>query len=525
MAIGLADLAGLAHSGALSRRAFVKTAAAAGLLPALGGGGLAQTPKRGGLFRAGLGSGSTTDSLNPATWANNFMADAGLGIHGDMLFEIGPDFKVRPNLVSSYDRSDDARTWSMKLKKGIVFHDGRKMTVRDVLASINHHIGDKAKSPIKPVLSIIESMESSGDHEIVFRLKAPNADFPYLLTDYHLPILPAKADGKLEWQSGIGSGPYRIADFKPGQRLKAERNEDYHGSAWFDAVELIVIHDVVARTAALNAGEIHYMDRCDLKTLNLLKRNPGIEVTDITSLSHYTAPMDCTRAPFDDVNVRLALKYAIDRADILKKVAHGHGRVGNDDPLAPSMKYAMDPKPVHAHDPDRARFHLKKAGLSSLAVEIAASDAPFAGAIDAAQLMREHAKAANIDIAVKRVPADGYWSSVWMKRPWCFSQWGGRPTADWMLSTAYAPDAPWNETHWKNARFGELLKAARQEMDEGKRLAMYAQMQQLIHDDGGAIVLMFNNFVSAMSRKLGHGPINSNYDHDGGYMYKRWWFA
>ncbi len=521
----LRNLAGLARSGRFSRRDFLKMATATGALPVIGAPGLAAQPKRGGLFRAGLGSGSSTDSLDPATWSNNFMADAGLGVYADMLFEIGPDFSARPNLVASYERSGDARTWSMKLKKGIVFHDGRKLTVRDVLASITHHTGEKTKSPVKPVLSIIESMETGGDHEIVFRLKTPNADFPYLLTDYHLPILPARADGSLDWRSGIGTGPYKITGFKPGQRLKAVRNKDYHGSAWFDAVELIVIHDVVARTAALNAGEIHYMDRCDLKTLNLLKRNPGIEITDITSLSHYTAPMDCTSAPFDDVNVRLAVKYAIDRDDILKKVAYGHGRVGNDDPLAPSMKYAIDPKPVHAYDPDKARFYLKKAGLSSLAVEIAASDAPFAGAIDAAQLMREHAKAANIDISVKRVPADGYWSNVWMKKPWCFSQWGGRPTADWMLSTGYAPDAPWNETRWKNPLFGELLQKARRESDEARRVAMYAQMQQLIHDDGGQIVLMFNNFVSAMSRKLGHGPINSNYDHDGGYMYKRWWFA
>ncbi len=523
---GVHDLSRLARAGRISRRNFLKAAAAAGLAPAAAGrAAFAAAPKRGGLFRAGLGSGSTTDTLDPATWANNFTADMGLGVYGAMLFDIDEKFEVRPDLVDSWDRSDDAKTWSLKLKKGLVFHDGRRLTARDVIASIRHHIGEKAKSPIKPALSVVEEVSADGDGGVIFRLRHPAADFLYILTDYHLPILPANADGTLDWRSGVGAGPYRIETFKPGQRLKAVRHPDYHGQAWFDAVEMLVIHDVVARAAALNAGEIHYMDRCDLKTLPLLKRNPAIEVTDITSLSHYTAPMDCTTAPFSDVNVRLALKYAINREEILRKVLFGHGRTGNDNPLAPSMKYAVDPKPLHVYDPDRARFHLRKAGMERLKVELSASDAPFAGAVDAAQLMREHARPAGVDIAIRREPADGYWSNVWMKKPWVFSQWGGRPTADWMLSTGYASDAPWNESRWKNERFDTLLQKARRETDEAARAGMYAEMQQLIHDDSGEIVLLFNNFVSAMSRKIGHGPLNANYDHDGGYMYRKWWFA
>ncbi len=511
-------------AGAIDRRRFLAGSAAAGLLLTAGMPALAR-PKRGGTFRAGLASGSTTDSLNPATWSNQFMADLGLGVYADMLFEIDPDFEVRPNLVERWDRNDDATVWKLELKKGIQFHDGRPFTSRDVIASLRHHVHEKSKSPMRPVLSVIADMKADGDHAVVFRLKHPYADFLYLLTDYHLPMLPAKDDGTLDWQAGVGTGPYRLVHFRPGVRARGERFADYHGEAWFDAVELVVIHDVVARSAALNAGEIHYMDRADPRTLNLLKRNPAVEILEVTSLSHYTAPMDCTAAPFTDVNVRTAVKYAIDRQDILDKVLFGHGRVGNDNPLAPQMKYAIEPKPVHTYDPEKARFYLKKAGHDRLKLELYASDAPFAGAIDAAQLMREHARKAGIDIEVKRVPPDGYWSNVWMKKPWCFSQWGGRPTADWMLSPAYAPDAPWNETKWKNARFGELLKAARRETDEARRTALYAEMQQLIHDDSGQIVLLFNNFLSALSRKVGHGRLNTNYDHDGGYMCKRWWFA
>jgi peptide/nickel transport system substrate-binding protein len=93
------------------------------------------------------------------------------------------------------------------------------------------------------------------------------------------------------------------------------------------------------------------------------------------------------------------------------------------------------------------------------------------------------------------------------------------------LSTSLAANAARNDTHWKNPRFNELLLAARAETDDAKRAPMYAEAQQLVHDDGGQIVLMFNNYVGVLSTKLGHNEFNSDLDHDGGYMYERWWMA
>ena len=119
--------------------------------------------------------------------------------------------------------------------------------------------------------------------------------------------------------------------------------------------------------------------------------------------------------------------------------------------------------------------------------------------------MQAQAKAAGIDINVIREPDDSYWDNVWMKKPWCMSYWGGRPTCDWMFSDRLAADAAWNDTFWKNARFNELLSAARAETDDAKRAAMYAEMQQILHDDGGMIVLMFNNYVCGYSTKIAHG--------------------
>src|SRR5690606_6346253 len=113
------------------------------------------------------------------------------------------------------------------------------------------------------------------------------------------------------------------------------------------------------------------------------------------------------------------------------------------------------------YDPDKAKFHLKKAGMETLTVDLSAAEAAYVGAVDAAVLYREHAAKAGIDINVVREPSDGYWSNVWMKKPFVQCYWGGRPTADWMFTQAYAADANWNDTFWKHQRFNELLVQAR----------------------------------------------------------------
>jgi len=311
-----------------------------------------------------------------------------------------------------------------------------------------------------------------------------------------------------------------------GVSAKMKRNPNYFGKTYFDEVEVLSIIDVVARSNALTNGEVHYMDRCDLKTLGLLKRQPGIEIWEGTGYGHYVMPMFSDVAPFDNVDVRLALKYALDREDVLKKVFKGHGKVGNDDPIALGIKYAIDPTPKFTYDPEKAKFHLKKAGLSNLKVDLSAADTAFSGAVDAAVLYQEHAKAAGIDINVVREPNDGYWDNVWMKKPWCVSYWNGRPTIDWMFAQAYMADSAWNDTHWKNPRFNQLVLAARGETDTKKRAALYTEAQQLLHDDGGLIVLCFNSYVDAYSSKLAHGPhVAANWEEDGSRLTSRWWFA
>jgi peptide/nickel transport system substrate-binding protein len=233
--------------------------------------------------------------------------------------------------------------------------------------------------------------------------------------------------------------------------------------------------------------------------------------------------MNVTVAPFDDPDVRNALKYSIDREEIISKILSGYADVGNDNPIASSIKFAIDPQPTHGYDPEKAKSLLRKAGLSGLQIDLSASDAAFGGAVDAAVLFQNSAAQAGIEINVIREPNDAYWDNVWRKKPFLASFWHGRPTVDWFLTYAYAADSNQNETYWTNPRFNELLAEARSELDDSKRAAMYAECQQLLHDDGGQIVFAFPQFVSAHSRNVAHGELIPGWDVDGMKIAQRWW--
>ena len=311
-------------------------------------------------------------------------------------------------------------------------------------------------------------------------------------------------------------------------RAFATRHPNYfkEGKPWFDEVELIAINDPSTKTNALRTGEVDLIDHPDLKTIDRLKQAPGVKVVTMPGMRHFTAPMRTDRAPFDNNDVRLALKYAVDREALVEKLLRGYGTVGNDHPIARINRFFAADLPQREYDPDKARFHLEKAGLAGHKFELHASEAAFPSAIDMSVLIRESALAAGIDIEVVREPADGYWSDIWRNAGWCFSYWSGRPTEDWMFTQAYAAGAAWNESFWAHERFNELLVAARTELDDTKRSEMYAEMQQLCSDEGGSLVPVFNDQVMAMSDKIGTPEHIAAHRHWDGYQAAdKWWFV
>lgn len=513
------------NSGRMNRRGFMATSAGAALAAGLPLRARAE-PKRGGHLRAAIGHGQTTDTLNPGTYENSFTTSLAYTIHGH-LTEVAQDGSLRPEIAESWEASSDAREWRVKIRKGVTFHSGKELELKDVVNSINFHRGEDSSSAAGPIVEPIEEITTEGDDTIIFKLDGGNADFPFILADYHLCI--CKADGdSIDWRSGDGCGSYVLEEFDPGVSYSVERHEDHWRDdvAWFDSAEILAIVDQNARTTALVSGDVHVADRLDLKTLNLLERRPDIQINSVPGTQHYTFAMDTREAPYDDNNVRLALKYGVNREELVEKVLFGYGVVGNDHPIGPNQRFFNDELEQKEYDPDRAKHHLKEAGLDSLEVKLSAADAAFVGAVDAAVLFQNSAKEAGITLNPSREPNDGYWSDVWMKEDFAAVYWSGRVVEDQMFSTAYRCDASWNDTFWCNEDFDELLIKARSELDEDKRRQMYFDMQEMVSTEGGVIVPMFANWVFGNSTEVAHTEeMSSNWDVDGMRFVERWWFA
>ncbi|MFV0512550.1 MAG: ABC transporter substrate-binding protein [Jhaorihella sp.] len=511
-----------------SRRHLLQGSAlgAASLLLPFGARRAAAEPKKGGILRVAQAAGNTADGPDPATWDSQFVQVLHTARCG-FLTEVAPDGSLIGEVAESWEASAEAAVWTFKLRSGITYHSGGTVTADDVVASINHHRGKDSTSAAKGIIEPIADIKTDGENVVVFTLTAGNADFPFIMSDYHLPIQPSK-DGKIDPTSLDGCGGYIIDSWEPGVAAKLTRNPNYwkEGRAHFDGIEMYTILDAAARQNALMSGEVDVIDPVDVNTVSLLQRAPGINILSVTGTQHNTFAMDYRAAPFSDNNVRMALKYGVDRQELLDKVLGGYGSLGNDHPIGPSQRYFNADLEQREYDADKAKFYLKEAGMDSLSVQLSASDAAFTGAVDAAVLYSEKAAAAGISIEVVREPNDGYWDNVWMKKPFCAVYWGGRPTEDWMFSQVYASGAPWNDTFWENERFNELLLVARSELDEDKRREMYYEMQAIWSNEGSVIIPMFSSYVMGLSDKIVHEEtVAGNWTLDGFRALERWWFA
>jgi peptide/nickel transport system substrate-binding protein len=515
--------------GQISRRGVLQGATALGtaaLLQPLAAGRAAAQPKQGGTLRLGLAHGSTTDTLDPGILEQVFTQ-----VHAQcrhcQLTEIDANGDLIGEVAESWAASPDASQWTFKLREGVEFHSGKTVTADDVIASLNYHRGEQSTSVAKPIVESVTELKADGPNVVVVTLSGGNADFAKLMSDYHIPIMPG-VDGKIDPTSTDGCGPFIHQDWEPGVRASVTRNPNYWkgDKPYFDGIEILSILDAAARQNAIVTGEVDVIDRVDLQTVGLLQRAPGIRVLATSGTEHYGFPMDTRAAPFSDNNVRQALKYAIDRQELVDKILLGYGEVGNDHPIGRSNTYFASELEQHAYDPDKARFYLKEAGLDSLAVDINVADAAFAGCVNSALLYSEKAAAAGITLNVVREPNDAFWTTVWMVKPWSATYWGGRPVEDWVFSTTYSRGAPWNETFWDNERFNELLLLGRAELDDAKRREIYYEMQDIVSNQGGIVIPMFGQYVMALNEKVAHPEtVSALWTLDGFRAVERWWFV
>jgi peptide/nickel transport system substrate-binding protein len=391
--------------------------------------------------------------------------------------------------------SDDLLTWRFRIRRGMRFHNGNPVTPEDAAQTLRRHSGEASQSAARSLLSGISEISTDGDW-LVLTTQQPNADLPFYLSDYHLILQPN--GGFDNPNAPVFSGPYRWVQNEPGVRHTFERFEDYWTDAvgHFETVEMLIINDGAARNAALQSGQVQLINHINPRLADRMQGLSGLTITRTPGKSLSAFVMHCDTAPFDNADLRMALKLAIDREDLVQKVLNGFGVVGNDMPVNGAYPFFDESIPQRSYDPDQARFHYERSGHSG-AIALRVSEAAFTGAVDAAQLFQSHAAAAGIEIEVIREPQDGYWSNVWNKQPFCASAWLGKAVQDQQYTPGYYSGSDWNDTRFNNERFDQLLVAARGEIDPVRRKEMYGEMGRLVRDEGGLINPMFADDIGA----------------------------
>jgi peptide/nickel transport system substrate-binding protein len=511
----------------LSRRGLLGAALGAGLVATAGGllvpeGSLAAPPRprQGGRIRAACMSLSTADTLDPAKgslssdYVRHFMLY-------NCLTELDSHLRAQLALAESLV-SRDQTLWHVRLRKGVTFHNGKSLHADDVVYSLLRHKDPATASKLAAIAEQFVAVRATGPRDLTILLDGPNADLPVILTQSHFSIIPA---GEKKFASGNGTGPYRLVNFTPGVRTIARRNGNYWkpGKPYLDEIELIGIPDEVSRVNALLSGDIHMALAVNSRSTKRINASPRHLVHETPSSLYSNLIMRQNQLPTSNPHFVAAMKYLMDRPLIKRALFRNYATIANDQPIPPFHPYYRNDLPQTHLDLDKARWHLQRSGLTGVRLPVYASPAAE-GSVDMASILQEYGARVGLDLAVNRVPADGYWSTHWMKHPLGFGNTNPRPTADLVFSLFYKSDAPWNESGWKNPRFDRLLLEARGEPDDARRKQLYGEMQGLVHDHCGVGIPVFISLLDAYDRRLkGWYPVPLGGFMGYGFAEHLWW--
>ena len=455
----------------------------------------AATPKKGGSLRMASNLHGPNDQLDPTLFTSTIDYTRGRATYNSLI-QHSNDLTPQPELAESFEPNGNATEWTFKIRKGVTFHDGKKLTADDIVYTMKRHQGEDSKSVIKSVLASVKEWKKTGSMEVKAILESPNADLPTLLGLFQTKIVQDGSTG-----DGIGTGPYVMDSFEPGVKSVHSRNKNYwREGANLDAIEITAITDPVARVNALISGDMQMVTQIEPNAFRQVESADGVTLLSTPAALQLGICILKNTAPGNNDDFVKGMQYIQDRKRIVKRVLKGKGSIGNDTPISSAHgKDFCSELPQRAFDPDKAKFHFKKAGISSAELFVA----PVTGGIeDVALTAQANCAKIGFDLQLKKVPTDGYWGAVWMKEPLNVVTWNMRPTANSQLAIQFGPGAAWNDTFWNNERMGKLLSMSLAETDPAKRHEMYCEMQTLVHNGSGMVIPAFSNINDGIANNV-----------------------
>ena len=411
----------------------------------------------------------------------------------DYLVDIDAQSQVVPRLATKWSTADGGLTYVFTLADGVKWHDGSDFSAADVVWTFDR-LRTTEGAPTADLYSNIESIEQTGDLEVTFKLSEPNSFFLYDLSDNHALILK---EGTEDADTNFnGTGPFKVENYSPEDRISLVANEDYFidGQPKLDGVDIIFFNDDSAAVDALIGGQIDLAMRMSTALFQTLEETSGITTYSIPTNGFDLVRLRSDREPGNNPNVIQALKLATDREAILNVVQQGYGAIGNDTPIGPLYGEYFDPSiSPPARDVETARALLAEAGYDEnnpLTMTLHTPDT--GGRPDLAAVLKEQWAEAGVEVEISVEPESVYYGDDgWLEVDLGITGWGSRPYPQFYIDTMLITGAKWNESHFSDEEFDLLAAEAAKTLDDGRRVSLYRQMEQILVDRGPILVPYF----------------------------------
>src|SRR6266849_3120821 len=497
-------------AGRITRRELIVRAAVLGLsasaLGALlaacgtssGTGTAAPTPKRGGVLRAGLTGGSSSDTLDPHMGLTYLDTARANQIYQPLL-QLNANAQTEMVLAEEITPNGSTSEWTIKLRKGITFHDGKPLTADDVIFTFQRILNPKAPltgaTPLGPVdLPNVKKVDSL---TVQVPMTSPFGSFIDQLSYwYYLYIVPAGFDAS----KPNGTGPVKFQSFSAGQQNTFIKNTNYwkSGLPYLDSVTIIDFADSASLQNALVAGQIDAAGALEGAQLKVLSTNSAVKTVAAQTGSITPFTMRVDQAPFNDARVRQAFRFIVNRKQLISAALDGYAFAGADvsSPYDPDFDSSLH----REQDIEQAKSLLKAAGQSNLTVDLVTSPAAT-GMVQMATVFAQQAKQAGVTVNLKSVDPSTFFGPNYLQ--WTFSQdfYNYSPYLA-QVAQSLLPSSPFNETHWSDSNYASLYQQANATLDAGKRKDIEHQMQQIDFKQGGYIIPCFIDSLDAYSSKL-----------------------